>query len=136
MKRIAHRHPMFLAALAFLCCLQIATPSLAKELVSCRYLVASGNRIELEVTVGTPPPATLIITQSLPPDVTVVGSTPPVKKFSQRPGEAKWLIMGSGPGTTVIAMILSKAVQAGQIGGEMVYNDPATGAMIRMPIVP
>ena len=51
-------------------------------------------------------------------------------------GQAKWLIMGSGPGTTVIAMTLSKPVQANQIGGEMVYNDPATGAPVRMPIAP
>lgn len=135
MKRIARR-PVILATLAFLCCWSLAAPVLARELVSCRYLVASGSRIELEVTIGTPPPATLIITQALPPGVTVTGTTPQVKKFSQRPGEAKWLIMGSGPGTTVIVMTLSKAVQAGQLGGEMIYNDPATGATIRMPITP
>lgn len=135
MKHIA-RHPMVFAALAFLCCWHFLAPALAKELVGCRYLVASGTRIELEITVGAPPPATLIITQSLPPDVTVVNASPPVKKFSQRPGEAKWLIMGSGPGTTVIVMTLSKAVQANQIGGEMVYNDPATGATVRLPITP
>lgn len=136
MRHLARRHPMFLAALAALLCWQVAAPSLAKEPVSCRYLVANGNRIELEVTVSAPPPATLIITQSLPPDVSVVSTTPPVKKFSQRPGEAKWLIMGSGPGTTVIGMNLSKPVRANQIGGEMIYNDPATGAPVRMPIAP
>lgn len=136
MRRIAWYRPGVLAALVLLLCWQIAAPALAKELVSCRYLVAVGSRIELELSVGAPPPATLIITQSLPPDVTVINSTPQVKKFSQKPGEAKWLIMGIRPGTTVIAMTLSKAVQAGQLGGEMVYNDPATGATIRMPIVP
>lgn len=130
------RRSTLCAALAFLLCWHPAALALAKELVSCRYLVASGTKIELEITVKTPPPATLIITQTMPPDVTVVSTSPPVKKFSQKPGEAKWLIMGSGPGTSVIAMTLSKAVQAGQISGEMVYNDPATGAPVRMAIAP
>ncbi len=135
MKRTS-RFPTLLAALVFLCCWGIATPILAKGLVGGRYLVASGTRIEVEVTIGAPPPATLIITQSLPPDVTVVSTTPPVKKFSQRPGEVKCLITGSGPGTMVITMTLSKAVQSGQIGGELVYNDPTSGAMVRLPIAP
>ncbi|MEW6593324.1 MAG: hypothetical protein AB1413_00475 [Thermodesulfobacteriota bacterium] len=136
MNRTARRPSPLLAALAFLCCWQLAGPALAREPVSCRYLVASGNRIELEVSIGAPPPATLIITQSLPPDVTVVSTSPPVKKFSQKPGEAKWLVTGSGPGTTVLVMTLDKPVQAGQITGEMMYNDPATGATIRRPITP
>ena len=108
----------------------------AKELVGCRYLTAEGLRIEIELTVNAPPPTTLIIMQNLPPGVTVTDSGPSVKKFSQKPGEAKWLMMGIRPGTTLLAFTLNKPVRAGELSGEMVYNAPDSGAMIRMPFTP
>lgn len=136
MRSIARCHAKLLAALALLCCWQVTAPALAKDLVSCRYRIATGTRIELELAIAKPPPATLIVTQTLPPEVAVIDSLPPVKKFSQKPGEAKWLILGIRSGITVIAMTLNKAVQAGQLGGEIVYTDPESGDMIRMPITP
>lgn len=115
-----------------------AAPTLldARELVTCRYLTASGTTIQLEISVGTPPPATLIVIQQLPPGVNVVGSSPAVKKFSQKDGEAKWLIMGLRTGTTILAMTLDTPVSAGQLSGEMRYNDAVSGELMRLPFTP
>ena len=130
------RHARFLIALTLLAGLFCTAPVSARELVTCRYLAASGTRIEIELNVGAPPPATLIVTQNLPPDVSVVETSQPVKKFSQRPGEAKWLLMGIRPGTTLLGFTLNKAIRPGQISGEMLYNAPDSGVMVRMPFSP
>lgn len=130
------RHARFLVALILLAGLSRTAPVMARELVTCRYLAASGTRIEIELNVGAPPPATLIVMQNLPPDVSVVETSQPVKKFSQRPGEAKWLLMGIRPGITLLGFTLNKAIRPGQISGEMLYNAPDSGVMVRMPFSP
>lgn len=129
-------HTRVLTALTLLACLISTVPLSARELVTCRYLAASGTRIEIELTIGAPPPPTLIIMQNLPPDVNVVETSQPVKKFSQKPGEAKWLLMGVKPGTTLLSFTLSKAIRPGQLSGEMLYNAPDSGTMVRMPFTP
>lgn len=106
------------------------------ELVMCRYLKASGNEITLELQIGSPPPASLIVTQNLPGDIEIVSSSPPIKKLSKNQGEAKWLLTGLSPGSVVLVLTLNAPVAPGQISGEIRYKNPSSGAMVQMPIRP
>lgn len=112
------------------------TFSHASQLVECRYLKVQGQEIQVEVNISSPPPATVIIIQNLPADVSITHSSPPVKKFNRKQGEAKWLLKGIKPGTTKIAMHLDRPISPPEISGEIRYKDPVTGGMIKIPFKP
>jgi hypothetical protein len=122
--------------LFFLLTMLNPVPGQAAELVMCRYLKASGNEITLELQIGSPPPASLIVIQNLPSDVEIVSSSPPIKKLSKNQGEAKWLLTGLSPGNVVLVLTLNAPVAPGQISGELRYKNPTSGAMVQLPIRP
>ncbi len=108
----------------------------ASELVSCRYLKDRGENIELELQIASPPPATVIVIQKLPPGVDIEKSRPEVKKFNRKRGEAKWLLKGVQAGELVLAMKLDKPVRPDEIAGEIRYMDPRSGNMVKIKVKP
>lgn len=124
--------------LLFIFLLIFMTPlaSQGAELVSCRYLESSGNKILLEMSIGTPPPASLIIIQNIPTGVDIISSSPQIKKFNKKQGEAKWLLKDVGAGNMTLTLTLSSPIGPGQISGEIRYKNPVNGSMIQMPIRP
>ena len=114
----------------------LPTSAFAKDAVACRYLQSQGQNIQLEVSVQSPPPASLIVIQRLPAGIAITEASPPTKKYNEKSGEAKWLFKSVKPGTFVIGMTLDKPIGAGTIRGEIRYMDPVTGEMIRMPVIP
>lgn len=106
------------------------------ELVTCKYLASSGKRIELQIGVASPPPATLIVTQRLPRGTSVIGSSPKVKKINAKQGIVKWLLKRVQPGSFVLSLTLDQPLAPGMISGELQYKNPLTGVMVRMPIMP
>lgn len=110
--------------------------SKASGLVDCKYIKSQGKEIKITVDIASPPPATVIIIQNLPTGVSISQSSPPVKKFNSKKGEAKWLLKGVKPGTMIMAMRLNQPVKSNEISGEVRYMDPTTGAMIKMPFRP
>lgn len=106
------------------------------ELVTCKYLKSSGNEIQLEVRVGSPPPASLIITQNIPAGIDILSSSPEINKFNKKQGEAKWLLKGISPGSLILSLNLSPPIGPGQISGELRYKNPIDGSMVQMPIRP
>lgn len=122
--------------LLFLLTMLKPLPGEAAELVRCRYLKASGTEITLELQIGSPPPASLIVIQNFPSDVEIVSSSPPIKKLSKNQGEAKWLLTGLSPGNVVLVLTLNAPVAPGQITGEIRYKNPISGSMVQLPIRP
>jgi hypothetical protein len=123
------------ALLALLLALPVIAGA-ANRSVTCRYLQADGRHIQLQLTIGSPAPATIIVIQYLPPGTAIEQAQPAFSRFNQNSGEAKWLLKGVGAGRLLIDLHLSQPVQAGTVHGEIRYKHPTTGAMITEKIAP
>jgi hypothetical protein len=134
MKRTVHLGKVLgLAGLALL-----LTPALlwANDLITCHYLQASGQEIRLELDIGRPAPASVIVIQHLPRGTGIKSSSPRLQKFNKKRSEAKWLLKGPRPGLLTMAMHLDRPVKKGAVSGELRYMNPATGKMVTMRIAP
>ena len=105
-------------------------------LVSCRYLKASGNEIQLQINVSSPPPATIIVIQNIPAGSVIKNSTPEIKKLNSKKGIAKWLFRKIKAGSFLIKMSLDQPLKPGQLTGQIQYKNPKTGMTIKMDIAP
>ncbi|MDA8164270.1 MAG: hypothetical protein M0017_04475 [Desulfobacteraceae bacterium] len=115
----------------------LVLPSLAKAAagpVTGRYLRAEGQLIQLQITIGSPTPASIIVVQNLPPGTAIVQARPQVNRYDMQSGEAKWLLRGSG--TLLLELDLAQPVRPGQIRGQVRYKDPATGATMTEDLAP
>lgn len=136
-KRRARRAAPGLLLVAIFFLLQAAGgAALAGEIVSCRYRQAEGKNISLQLEIGSPPPAMLILVQWLPKGMNIAGAMPPVKKYDPRTGEAKWLLKQLSPGPMLFTIDLEGEVSGDQLHGEIRYKNPATGKMEVMAIRP
>jgi hypothetical protein len=100
-----------------------------------RYLRAEGQQIQLQLAIGSPAPASIIVTQTLPPGTAIVQAQPPVSRFDGQSGEAKWLLKGES-GTMVLDLQLAQPIRAGEVKGQIRYKHPATGATVTENIAP
>ena len=105
----------------------------AEELVSGRYKNISGNEVRVELTVGSPAPASLILIQDLPKGVKVTASRPKLKKYSPAKGKAKWLFSKVTAGKMTVFVTLDRPVGKEEISGEIRYRD-AAGRMVAAPL--
>jgi len=136
-KKDSHRSPWaFSLPFLLIFLLSPLTALSSAELVNCRYLKSSGQEIQLEITVSSPPPTTLIVVQNIPGERMIQSASPMFNKYNESRGEAKWLLKGLGPGRFVLAIRLDQPVSAGQVNGEIRYKNPVTGQMISMPTLP
>lgn len=108
----------------------------ADDLVRCQYLAAAGQEIRLQLEIGSPAPASVIVVQRLPVGLAIESATPPLQKFLLDQGEAKWLLKKPSPGVVVVDLRLARPVQAGEVSAEVRYMHPTTGAMVVMPVRP
>ena len=108
----------------------------AKDLISCRYVKASGQNVVLELNIENPVPAMVIVMQKIPKGTSVINATPNFKKYNRASGEIKWLLASLKPGHMLVTMNLSKSVHKGDVTGEIHYKSPTTGTTVRMAIVP
>lgn len=134
MKRATRRNRIL--AMAGLALLLLPLLARAEELVRCRYLAAAGQEIRLQLEIGSPSPASIIVIQHLPAGLDIESATPPLQKFTAKQGEAKWLLKKPQPGVLAVVMRLNRPVQGGEVSGEVRYMSPATGAMVVMPVRP
>ena len=133
-----HSAPRLWLLLGMLICSLISAAAARgqEKLVSCRYLKAQGQTIQLELSIGRPAPTTVIVIQNLPPGAAIVSASPPVKRFDAASGEAKWLLKGLTSGQRLLEMKLSTPIQARELRGQIRYKHPATGAMVAEHIAP
>ncbi|HIJ78016.1 MAG: hypothetical protein OEY01_01750 [Desulfobulbaceae bacterium] len=106
------------------------------DLVTCRYLKATGHDIQLQINVAAPPPATIIVIQNIPAGITIKNSSPKINKLNNSKGRAKWLLKAIKPGSVLVEMSLDTPIKAGQLSGEIRYKNPATGMTVTMEIAP
>lgn len=108
----------------------------ADELITCRYLSSKGQNILLELDVGSPAPAMIILIQKVPAATAITKASPQFKKYDATRGEAKWLFSGVKPGRIKMAMTLSKPIKSNEVTGEIRYKSPASGQMVIMAVAP
>lgn len=125
---------VLLTAPVLLLLLGIAPPALAEHLVTAAYLQAQGRQLTIELQIGSPPPPTLIIIQNLPPGTAIAQAEPPTKSVNTAKGEAKWLLKNVTAGPLTLRLLLDREVSAAEISGEIRYLEPASGAMVELPI--
>ncbi|MFA7382450.1 MAG: hypothetical protein WC001_03295 [Desulfurivibrionaceae bacterium] len=105
-------------------------------LVSGRYLSGAGQDIQLQITVASPAPGTLIVIQKLPAGTVIETAMPAFHQYDAGKGEGKWLLTQIRPGRHVLSLRLAQPVAAGTISGEIRYMDPASGRLTNLPFRP
>ncbi len=122
------------AIVSFLLVAVSAAPCWSASQVSGHYTSSSGKRISLAVTVGSPPPQSLIIIQKLPAGTTIIKAEPSYKKLNMEKKQAKWLFNNVKPGTISINMELTHPVRKGGIQATVRYRDRQSGKMTSLTI--
>lgn len=133
---LIRRNAHIFSLAALMLCIPPVQSAAAGELVSCRYLQSSGSTVLLELTVASPPPASIIIVQNLPQGTDIIRATPPPQKHSKEKGEVKWLLKGVESSRQTISMTLEPPLPTGVVSGEIRYKNPESGKMVSMPVRP
>jgi hypothetical protein len=107
-----------------------------EQLVAGHWLGAGERDIRLELVVGVPAPAMVIVTLKLPAGTVIEQAQPPASRFDKGSGEAKWLLNGLASGRFPIDLRLSRAALAGELDGKIHYKHPGSGAMVEEEITP
>jgi len=94
----------------------------ASPLVSATYQHADGREIAVMITIGSPPPSSLILAQRFPPGMTILRSSPPAQRIDPQAGEAKWLFHQLKSGTMRVSITFDREVTASQISGQIRYR--------------
>ena len=132
-----HAHAQGLIFLALFVLLALPTPLCAAgALVSGQYLSATGQDIQLQITVASPAPTTLIVVQNLPAGTVIETASPAFHQHDAGKGEVKWLLTQVKPGRYVLNLHLSRPMFPGGISGEIRYKEPASGRLINLPVRP
>lgn len=105
-------------------------------LISGRYLSAASQDIQLQITVASPAPTTLIVIQNLPGGTVIDTASPSFNQYDAGKGEVKWLLTHVGPGGYSVGLHLARPLVPGGISGEIRYKDPRTGRMITLSVRP
>ena len=119
-----------------LCVFFIVQGAMAAGLVSGHYVSSSGKIVELSLEIKSPPPASLILEQYLPPGTEIIRSQPKFKKYSIGNGEAKWLLKDVSPGKMSVRLELADKVAKGGIRALIRYKDPASGEFVESTVLP
>ncbi len=119
-----------IAIVVLLGCLCVSVQAHAVGVVSGRYISRTASEITLEIKVGSPAPASLIIIQYLPPGTAPAAAEPPYKKYNAAKGEVRWLLRRIAPGTQTVRLKLSSPVAPDHLRAEIRCKDPVTGKLI------
>ena len=101
--------------------------------VSGHYVKGEGQEIKIALEIGSPAPPLVIVVQHLPKGVKVVTAKPELQKYNPAKGAAKWLLRKVVPGQMAVSLQLDRAVNRGEIKGEIRYRD-AAGKMVSIPL--
>ncbi|MCF8056837.1 MAG: hypothetical protein K9K37_09380 [Desulfocapsa sp.] len=82
----------------------ILTGKVQAEGIHARYLENSGRKTILELTVENPPPSSVIVKQSIPPNTVVESASPAYTKFVASKGVVTWLFKQPQPGIIKIVL--------------------------------
>ena len=106
-----------------------------KDLVTARYISASGNSIVLTLSIGKPGPANLIVEQYIPPGNTVLTTSPKAQKIDHKKGKVKWLFRNTTSGNFRLSITLKEPITGG-VEAMVRYRAPKSGAFNELRISP
>jgi hypothetical protein len=107
----------------------------AANLVSGRYVSATGTKIVLSLSIQNPPPLNLIVEQYLSPGNSIVATSPQAKKISTGKGKCKWLFRNTRSGKITVSIQL-KAPLKGSVRAMIRYREPNGGKFTELQISP
>lgn len=122
----------FLLLLGILLCSEYAN---AANLVSGRYVLATGTKIVLSLSIQNPSPLNLIVEQYLSPGNNIVATSPQAKKVSTGKGKCKWLFRNTRSGNITVSIQL-KAPLKGSVRAMIRYREPNGGKFTELQISP
>jgi len=92
--------------------------------ISARYRQPRGTQISWTISVPSPPPAAVIVSQSIPPGTLIKDSLPPHNSYDPATGIAKWLITDVKAGRMEMSMELDTPIRKkGEIHGKIIFQD-------------
>ena len=95
--------------------------------IRARYSQPRGTKISWKIKVPSPPPAAVIVMQTIPVGTTIQSSSPPHNSFDPASGTVKWLLYKVKPGTIRMKMTLDKPIRKkGEIHGKIIFQDKST----------
>lgn len=107
----------------------------AANLVSGRYLSATGTTVVLSLSIQNPSPANLIVEQYLSPGNSITATSPRAIKVDAAQCKAKWLFRNTQSGNMTLSIQL-KAPLKGKANAMIRYRDPDSGAFTELRISP
>lgn len=107
----------------------------AGDLVSGRYLSASGKSIVLSLSIGKPSPANLIVEQYISPGSFIEATSPKAIKIDNKRGKVKWLFRNTRSGKLRLTITLKNATR-GPVEAMARYRDPRSGQFTELQIDP
>ena len=116
--------------------LLFATQAHAIEPVSGQYRSTFGSTVQLDLRVGYPPPASIIIEQYFPVGLQIISAEPALRKISDTRGVAKWLLKGIKPGSYTISLQFDRPVQSSIFHAIIRYRNPQRGSFVEYRITP
>lgn len=116
------------------CLAFIPLAGLTSPLVTATYQNAGGSELSVKIEVGSPPPASLILIQKLPPGTNILRSQPPAQKINPEKGEAKWLFRKLKPGSMTVSFSLDRQVTAAEVSGQIRFKLSGGEAMESLPV--
>ncbi len=97
--------------------------------ITARYSQPRGKKITWSINIPSPPPAAVIVIQTIPPGTKIISSAPAYSSYDKKTGTAKWLLSGVRPGTIVMKMKLSVPIRKkGEIHGKIIFQDQSARA--------
>ena len=95
-----------------------------QQLVSARYSEPRGTEISWQLSIHQEPQTVVIMIQNIPPEITLLTSTPPYHSYDQKAGTVKWLLTDLEPGKLPMSMELDTPIRKkGEISGELLFED-------------
>ncbi len=119
---------VLVVAIFCLTCLFCLSPAMAGE-ITARYSQPRGTEIKWSITIPNPPPAAVIVIQTIPPGTDILSASPAYSSYNKSTGVAKWLLSGVRSGKVVMTMKLSRPiVKKGEIHGKIIFQDQSARA--------
>lgn len=137
-KLLPTRHPQLALSVFFVFAVILSfkpEAAVAANLVSGRYLSASGTNIVLSLSIQTPSPANLIIEQYLSPGNSIVATSPQAIKVDAKQGKVKWLFRNTQSGNITLSIQLKEPLK-GNTNAMVRYRNPNGGAFKELRISP
>lgn len=113
----------------FLFLLGVFRTSASAGEITARYSQPRGKKITWSINIPNPPPAAVIVIQSIPPGTDILSSAPAHSSYDKKTGTVKWLLSGIRPGNFVMKMKLSAPIRKkGEIHGKIIFQDQSARA--------